>query len=89
MRDNVILLISLLPTGMMEKELISVLGKNFMEFFSREFDWGLNGAWNIYKILVECSAIFWGLVNVILFSITTKRTEFKDLFNNFKFVTPS
>ena len=88
LRDKTIFLISILSTGFMKKELISISGRKSWNLFLENLivDWI---ELEIFiKYLLNALAMSLGLVNVILFSITAEGTKFEVVFRDICFLIP-
>ena len=88
LRDKIIFLISVLSTGFMKKELISISRKKSWNLFLENLivDW--IGLEIFLKYLLNALAMYLGLLHVILFSIKAEGTEFEVLFRDISFLIP-
>ena len=88
LRDKIIFLISVLSTGFMKKELISISRKKSWNLFLENLivDW--IGLEIFLKYLLNALAMYLGLVHVILFSIKAEGTEFEVLYRDISFLIP-
>ena len=84
LRDKIIFWISVLSTGFMKKELMSVSGRKLWNLFVENLIVDLI----VLEIFKNSLAIPSDLVNVILFSITAKGREFEVLFRDINFLIP-
>ena len=86
LRDKIIFLISILSTGFMKKESISISGRKSWNLFLENLtvDWIELEIFINY--LLNALAMSLCLVNVTLFSTTAKGTEFEVIFRDISFL---
>ena len=86
LRDKIIFWISILSTGFMKKELMSVSGRKLWNLFIENLivDWIVLEMF--MKCLLNALAMSSGLLNVVLFSITAEDTEFEVLLRYVSFL---